>query len=96
MPAAVAEVTVLNHGRPDFLSVSWKAAPGEVDSYQVSLRDHERIVYTLTVTKLSSEFSSLVPGRLYTVSVSACSGVYKNTTEVQGRTRELNLSAFHS
>lgn len=92
MPAATGEVTVTNDGRRDFLNVSWKAAPGDVKSYEVSLKDHERIVYTLTVTKLSSQFSSLVPGRLYTVSVSTCSDSYKNTTEVQGRTREFTLS----
>ncbi|KAF4079469.1 hypothetical protein AMELA_G00178360 [Ameiurus melas] len=98
VPAAVAEVKVMNEGRPDFLNVSWKAAPGEVDSYEVNLKDHERIVYTLTVTKLSSEFSSLVPGRLYTVSISTCSGVYKNTTVVQGRTQPSavqNPNAIH-
>ncbi|XP_060758757.1 receptor-type tyrosine-protein phosphatase beta isoform X3 [Neoarius graeffei] len=98
VPAAVAEITVTNDGRPDFLNVSWKAAPGDVDSYQVNLKDHERIVYMLTVTKLSSEFSSLVSGRLYTISISTCSGSYKNTTEVQGRTQPSavqNPNAIH-
>ncbi|KAB5542066.1 hypothetical protein PHYPO_G00087170 [Pangasianodon hypophthalmus] len=98
VPAAVAEVTVTNDGRPDFLNVSWKAVPGDVDNYEVNLKDRERIVYTLTVTKLSSEFSSLVPGRLYTISISACSGFYKNTTVVQGRTQPSavqNPNAIH-
>lgn len=84
----MAEATVTNDGRPDFLNVSWKAAPGDVDSYQVNLKYREQTVYTQTVTKLSSEFSSLKPGRLYTVYISSCSGVYKNTTVIQGRTRK--------
>ncbi|XP_062850734.1 receptor-type tyrosine-protein phosphatase beta [Trichomycterus rosablanca] len=99
VPAAIAGVTVTNNGRPDFLNVSWKAAPGDIDSYQVILKNSERIVHTLTVTKLSSEFSSLVPGRLYTISISTCSGIYKNITEMQARTQPSpvqNPTAIHS
>ncbi|XP_027007234.2 receptor-type tyrosine-protein phosphatase beta isoform X1 [Tachysurus fulvidraco] len=98
VPAAVAEATVTNEGRPDFLNVSWKAAPGDVDSYQVNLKYREQTVYTQKVTKMSSEFSSLKPGRRYTVYISSCSGVYKNTTLIQGRTQPSavqNPSAIH-
>lgn len=94
VPAAVAEATVTNDGRPDFLNVSWKAAAGDVDSYQVNLKDREQTVYRQTVTKLTSEFSSLKPGRLYTVHISSCSDVYKNTTVVRGRTREFTWAHF--
>uniref|UniRef100_A0AAR2LZN7 protein-tyrosine-phosphatase n=1 Tax=Pygocentrus nattereri TaxID=42514 RepID=A0AAR2LZN7_PYGNA len=86
VPAAVAEVMVSNNGRPDFLNVSWKAAAGDVDSYQVILKYRERIVHKLTMTNFSSEFSSLVPGGLYTISISAESGSYRNVTVVQART----------
>ncbi|XP_058272942.1 receptor-type tyrosine-protein phosphatase beta isoform X2 [Hemibagrus wyckioides] len=98
VPAAVADATISNDGRPDFLNVSWKAAAGDVESYQVNLKYHEQPVYTQTVTKLSSEFSSLKPGRLYNVYISSCSGVYKNTTLIQGRTQPSavqNPSAIH-
>ncbi|XP_052400439.1 receptor-type tyrosine-protein phosphatase beta, partial [Carassius gibelio] len=37
VPAAVRDVTVSNNGRMDFLSVSWRAAEGDVDSYSVTL-----------------------------------------------------------
>ncbi|KAK3517590.1 hypothetical protein QTP70_012946 [Hemibagrus guttatus] len=95
---AVADATISNDGRPDFLNVSWKAAAGDVESYQVNLKYREQPVYTQTVTKLSSEFSSLKPGRLYTIYISSCSGVYKNSTLIQGRTQPSavqNPSAIH-
>ncbi|XP_036432937.1 receptor-type tyrosine-protein phosphatase beta [Colossoma macropomum] len=98
VPAAVAEVRVSNNGRPDFLNVSWKAAAGDVDSYQVILKYRERIVHKLTMTNFSSEFSSLVPGGLYAISISAESGSYKNVTVVQARTQPsavLNPTAIH-
>ncbi|XP_026863299.2 receptor-type tyrosine-protein phosphatase beta [Electrophorus electricus] len=87
VPAAVATVTVSNHGRSDFLNVSWTAAVGDVDNYQVILKDRSWTLHTLTVTKVGSEFSSLVPGRLYSISVSSSSGGYRNATEVQARTQ---------
>uniref|UniRef100_A0A8B9HEQ5 protein-tyrosine-phosphatase n=1 Tax=Astyanax mexicanus TaxID=7994 RepID=A0A8B9HEQ5_ASTMX len=85
-PAAVAAVMVSNNGRSDFLSVSWKAAAGEVDNYQVKLKDNERTVHMLTITNVSSEFSSLVPGRLYNIFIITCSGSNENLTAVQART----------
>lgn len=90
VPAAVRDVTVSNNGRMDFLSVSWRAAEGDVDNYSVTLRDQERTVHTLTVSKLSTEcvFKSLVSGRLYSISVTSRSGEYENHTVVQERTRK--------
>lgn len=90
VPAAVRDVTVSNNGRMDFLSVSWRAAEGDVESYSVTLRDQERTVHTLTVSKSSTEcvFKSLVSGRLYNISVTSRSGEYENHTMVQGRTRK--------
>ncbi|KAL1247087.1 hypothetical protein QQF64_022463, partial [Cirrhinus molitorella] len=100
VPAAVRDVTVSNNGRMDFLSVSWRAAEGDVDSYSVTLRDQERIVHTLTVSKFSTEcvFKSLVSGRLYNISISTRSGEYENHTAVQERTQPstvLNPTATH-
>uniref|UniRef100_A0A8C1MS53 protein-tyrosine-phosphatase n=1 Tax=Cyprinus carpio TaxID=7962 RepID=A0A8C1MS53_CYPCA len=94
------DVTVSNNGRMDFLSVSWRAAEGDVDSYSVTLRDQERTIHTLTVSKFSTEcvFKSLVSGRLYNISISTCSGEYENYTVVQERTQPstvLNPTATH-
>ncbi|KAK2842858.1 hypothetical protein Q5P01_013058 [Channa striata] len=89
VPAAVGDIRVSNNGRMDFLSVSWRLALGEVDSYLVTLRDREKTVDTLAVSKSSPEcvFNSLVPGRLYNISITSCSGVYQNHTFVQERTQ---------
>ncbi|KAK7122151.1 hypothetical protein R3I93_023083 [Phoxinus phoxinus] len=100
VPAAVRDVTVSNNGRMDFLSVSWRAAEGDVDNYSVTLRDPERTVHTLTVSKLSTEcvFKSLVSGRLYSISIASRSGEYENHTVVQERTQPstaLNPTATH-
>lgn len=83
-------MTVSNNGRMDFLSVSWRPAVGDVDSYLVVLRDRQNTVHTLAVSKSSPEcvFNSLVPGRLYNISISSRSGVYENHTFLQERTRE--------
>lgn len=90
VPAAVGEVTVSNNGQMDFLSVSWRPAPGEVDSYLVSLSDRDRTLHTVSVSKSSPEcvFNSLVSGRLYNISISSRSGQYQNHTFIQERTRE--------
>uniref|UniRef100_A0A673GCJ4 protein-tyrosine-phosphatase n=1 Tax=Sinocyclocheilus rhinocerous TaxID=307959 RepID=A0A673GCJ4_9TELE len=100
VPAAVRDVTVSNNGRMDFLSVSWRAAEGDVGSYSVTLRDQERTLHTLTVSKFSTEcvFKSLVSGRLYNISISTRSGEYENHTVVQERTQPstvLNPTATH-
>ncbi|XP_043090430.1 receptor-type tyrosine-protein phosphatase beta-like [Puntigrus tetrazona] len=100
VPAAVRDVTVSNNGRMDFLSVSWRAAEGDVDNYSVTLRDQERTLHTLTVSRLTTEcvFKSLVSGRLYNISISTRSGQYENHTVVQERTQPataLNPTATH-
>lgn len=95
VPAAVGEVTVSNNGQTDFLSVSWRPAPGEVDSYLVSLSDRDRTLHTVSVSKSSPEcvFNSLVSGRLYNISISSRSGQYQNHTFIQERTRECSTNA---
>lgn len=74
----------------DFLSVSWKAAEGDVDNYSVTLRDQDKTVHTLTVSKFTTEcvFNSLVSGRLYNISITSRSGPCENHTVVQERTRK--------
>nr|XP_033491257.1 receptor-type tyrosine-protein phosphatase beta-like isoform X2 [Epinephelus lanceolatus] len=101
VPAAVGEVTVSNNGRMDFLSVSWRAAPGDVDSYLVTLSDHQKTLHTVSVSKSSPEcvFNSLVSGRLYNISITSRSGTYLNHTFIQERTQPSqvqNPTATHS
>ncbi|XP_019729535.1 receptor-type tyrosine-protein phosphatase beta isoform X4 [Hippocampus comes] len=100
VPAAVGEVTVSNNGRVDFLSVSWRPALGEVDSYLVALRDRDKTLHTLVVSKSSHQcvFSSLVSGRLYNISITTCSGTFQNYTSVLERTQPSkvqNPTAIH-
>lgn len=89
VPAAVTDVRVSNNGRTDFLTVSWNQAEGEVDSYLVTLRDRDRTLHTLAVSKFNPGcvFNSLISGRLYNISITSCSGRYRNHTFIQERTR---------
>nr|XP_061780963.1 receptor-type tyrosine-protein phosphatase beta-like [Nerophis lumbriciformis] len=89
VPAAVGEVTVSNNGRMDFLSVSWRPAQGDVDSYLVTLRDQDKMLHTFIVSKSSHEcvFNSLVSGRLYNISIGTRSGTFQNHTSVLERTQ---------
>lgn len=101
VPAAVGEVMVSNNGRPDFLGVSWQPAVGDVDSYLVLLKDRDRTVHNLVVSKASPEcvFNSLKSGRLYTVSIATRSGSFQNNTVVTARTQPSsvqNPNAIHS
>lgn len=87
-PAAVSEVTVTNGGKSYALQVSWRPAAGVVDSYLVRLQHGSQSIHTLAVSHTSSSFSSLVPGRLYSVVIVTRSGSLENATAVQIRTRE--------
>ncbi|KAL0967234.1 hypothetical protein UPYG_G00249540 [Umbra pygmaea] len=101
VPAAVGTVTISNNGSPDFLGVSWQPAAGDVDSYVVLLKDRERTVHSLVVSKASTDcvFNSLTSGRLYTVSIATRSGSFQNNTVVTARTQPSsvqNPTAIHS
>lgn len=98
VPAAVGEVTVSNNGRTDFLSVSWRPSPGEVDGYLVSLSDRDRTLHLVSVSRSSPEcvFNSLVSGRLYNISIGSRSGLFYNHTLVQERTRESSTTRTES
>uniref|UniRef100_A0A8C6VPX7 protein-tyrosine-phosphatase n=1 Tax=Nothobranchius furzeri TaxID=105023 RepID=A0A8C6VPX7_NOTFU len=94
VPAAVTDVRVSNNGRTDFLTVSWNQAAGDIDSYLVTLRDGEKTLHTLAVSKSNPGcvFNSLVSGRLYNISITSCSGHDQNHTFIQERTpREVIL-----
>ncbi|KAK5849431.1 hypothetical protein PBY51_009074 [Eleginops maclovinus] len=101
-PASVSEVTVANGGHSNALQVSWRPAPGVLDSYLVLLQDGGRTVHSLAVSRsspTSCSFSSLVAGRLYTVVIVTRSGGLENATTVKARTQPAtvqNPNAIHS
>ncbi|XP_056656711.1 receptor-type tyrosine-protein phosphatase beta isoform X2 [Monodelphis domestica] len=88
VPSSVSGVTLNNSGRSDYLSVSWLPAPGDVDSYSVTLSHGDQIIQSLAIAKSTSEcsFSSLTPGRLFNVTVTTRSGKYENHSFGQERT----------
>ncbi|XP_012296758.2 receptor-type tyrosine-protein phosphatase beta isoform X1 [Aotus nancymaae] len=88
VPSSVSGVTVNNSGRNDYLSVSWLLAPGDVDNYEVTLSHDSKVVQSLVIAKSVREcsFSSLTPGRLYTVTITTRSGKYENHSFSQERT----------
>ncbi|XP_054436081.1 receptor-type tyrosine-protein phosphatase beta isoform X2 [Pteronotus mesoamericanus] len=88
VPSSVSGVTVNNSGRNDYLSISWLPAPGDVDNYVVTLSHDGKVVQSLVIAKSVSEcsFSSLIPGRLYHVTVTTRSGKYENHSFSQDRT----------
>ncbi|XP_048356636.1 receptor-type tyrosine-protein phosphatase beta isoform X1 [Sphaerodactylus townsendi] len=88
VPSSVTGVTVNNSGRSDYLSVSWLPAAGDVDSYLVTLSHEGKTLQTLTTAKSTSEcsFNTLVPGRLYNVTITTKSGKYEKNSFSQERT----------
>ncbi|XP_069084436.1 receptor-type tyrosine-protein phosphatase beta isoform X1 [Pleurodeles waltl] len=80
VPSSVSGVTLNNLGRSDYLGVSWLPAAGDVDSYLVTLSHYDKIAPPLTISKSVSEcsFSSLIPGRLYNVTITTRSGKFEN------------------
>ncbi|KAJ6651427.1 hypothetical protein lerEdw1_021000 [Lerista edwardsae] len=88
VPSSVSGITVNNSGRSDYLSVSWLPAAGDVDSYLVTLSHEGRTVSMVTVAKSASEcsFNTLIPGRLYAVTITTKSGKYEKQAFSQERT----------
>uniref|UniRef100_A0A7N4NLI0 protein-tyrosine-phosphatase n=1 Tax=Sarcophilus harrisii TaxID=9305 RepID=A0A7N4NLI0_SARHA len=88
VPASVSGVTLNNSGRSDYLSVSWLPAPGDVDSYSVTLSHGDKIIQSLAIAKSTTEcsFSSLTPGRLFNATITTRSGKYENYSFSQERT----------
>ncbi|XP_077425202.1 receptor-type tyrosine-protein phosphatase beta-like isoform X2 [Vanacampus margaritifer] len=87
-PSKVQNPTAVHGARDDFLKVYWRPASGDVDLYRVSIRHHNVELQNQTVSRLRNQcvFYSLVPGRLYTVVVSTCSGDYQASASTHGRT----------
>ncbi|XP_069484347.1 receptor-type tyrosine-protein phosphatase beta isoform X2 [Ambystoma mexicanum] len=88
VPSSVQGLTVSSSARSDYLKVSWLHATGDFDDYQVIIKNNKDFMQTQTVPKSHNEcdFSNLVPGRLYSVTVHTRSGKYQTSTMASGRT----------
>ncbi|KAM3588202.1 uncharacterized protein V6R79_023919 [Siganus canaliculatus] len=87
-PATVQNPTAVHSARDDFLKVYWRHAAGELDRYVVLIRYNHSVLQNKSVSAGHSEcvFSSLTPGRLYTVTVETWSGHFVSSISTDGRT----------
>ncbi|XP_062989960.1 receptor-type tyrosine-protein phosphatase beta isoform X2 [Elgaria multicarinata webbii] len=88
VPSSVQGLTVSNSARSDYLKVSWLHATGDYDNYEVIIKHNNDFIQTKTVPKDENEcvFTNLVPGRLYSVTVTTRSGKYETSDRDSGRT----------
>ncbi|XP_073476147.1 receptor-type tyrosine-protein phosphatase beta isoform X2 [Aquarana catesbeiana] len=88
VPSAVQGLTVSNAARSDYLKASWLRATGDFDQYQVTIKNNNGFINIKNVSKSENEceFSILVPGRLYSITVSTKSGKYEASAGANGRT----------
>ncbi|XP_068162666.1 receptor-type tyrosine-protein phosphatase beta [Antennarius striatus] len=87
-PATVQNPTAVHSARDDFLKVYWRHAAGDLDHYVVLIRYNHSVLQSRHVSAGHNEcvFSSLTPGRLYTVTVETWSGDYVSSVSTDGRT----------
>uniref|UniRef100_A0A7N5JQX4 Receptor-type tyrosine-protein phosphatase beta n=1 Tax=Ailuropoda melanoleuca TaxID=9646 RepID=A0A7N5JQX4_AILME len=88
VPDKVRGVSVSNSARSDYLKVSWVHATGDFDHYEVTIKNKNNFIQTKSIPKAENEcvFVKLVPGRLYSVTVSTRSGQYEASEQGNGRT----------
>lgn len=88
MPDKVQGVSISNSARSDYLKVSWVHATGDFDHYEVTIKNKNNFIQTKSIPKSENEciFVKLVPGRLYSVTVSTKSGQYEASEQGNGRT----------
>ncbi|XP_062299423.1 receptor-type tyrosine-protein phosphatase beta isoform X2 [Scomber scombrus] len=87
-PATVQNPTAVHSARDGFLKVYWRHAAGDLDRYVVLIRYNHSVLQNKSVSAGYNEcaFSSLTPGRLYTVTVETWSGDYVSSVSTDGRT----------
>uniref|UniRef100_A0A3Q2PFE7 protein-tyrosine-phosphatase n=1 Tax=Fundulus heteroclitus TaxID=8078 RepID=A0A3Q2PFE7_FUNHE len=87
-PATVGNPSAVHAGRDDYLKVYWHHAAGDLDRYVVLISYNHTILRNQSVPTGLNEcaFSSLTPGRLYTVNVETWSGSYVSSVSTHGRT----------
>lgn len=98
VPAPVRSL-VLTGCATEELRVSWSAAPGDVDHYEVQLLFSDMKVFpSITLGSGVEEcvLSSLTPGRLYKILVSTFSGPNQRAQFIEGRTGQQTRAAAAS
>lgn len=88
VPGAVRDLALSSGGTED-LQVTWGAAPGDVDHYEVQLLYNDMKVFPpITLSSSAGEYrlTSLTPGRLYKIVVSTFSGPNQRAQFIEGRT----------
>lgn len=87
-PATVQNPTAVHSARDDFLKVYWRHAAGDLDHYMVRILYNNSVLQNKSISAGHNEcvFSSLTPGRLYTVTVETWSGDYVSSVSTDGRT----------
>lgn len=87
-PATVQNPTAVHSARDDFLKVYWRHAAGDLDRYMVRILYNNSVLQNKSISAGHNEcvFSSLTPGRLYTVTVETWSGDYVSSVSTDGRT----------
>ncbi|XP_030296412.1 receptor-type tyrosine-protein phosphatase beta [Sparus aurata] len=87
-PATVQNPDAVHTARDDFLKVSWHQAAGVLDRYVVLIRYNNSVLQNRSVSAGHNEcdFSSLTPGRLYTVTVETWSGDLVSSVSTHGST----------
>uniref|UniRef100_A0A4W6C8W2 protein-tyrosine-phosphatase n=1 Tax=Lates calcarifer TaxID=8187 RepID=A0A4W6C8W2_LATCA len=96
-PAAVRTLILAGQGTED-LKVTWSAAPGDVDHYEVQLLFNDMKVFppvTLGSGVGECVLSSLTPGRLYKILVSTFSGPNQQAQFIEGRTVPSKVKNIH-
>ncbi|KAM6937933.1 receptor-type tyrosine-protein phosphatase beta [Xenentodon cancila] len=96
-PAAVRSLALAERGTED-LRVTWTAAPGDVDHYEVQLLFSDMTVFppiTLGSGVGECVLSSLTPGRLYKILVSTFSGPNQKAQYIEGRTVPSKAKNIH-
>lgn len=88
VPDKVQGVSISNSARSDYLKVSWMHASGDFDNYEVTIKNKNNFIQTKSISKTENEcvFIKLIPGRLYSVTVSTKSGQYEASEQKNGRT----------
>uniref|UniRef100_W5NH93 protein-tyrosine-phosphatase n=1 Tax=Lepisosteus oculatus TaxID=7918 RepID=W5NH93_LEPOC len=87
-PSAVKQPTAIHTATDGYLRVYWQDAEGDFDYYRVVIKHKNDFQQNKTVPKSQTEcvFKTVVPGRLYTVTVSTISGKYETSISTDGRT----------
>ncbi|XP_069028817.1 receptor-type tyrosine-protein phosphatase beta-like isoform X2 [Embiotoca jacksoni] len=96
-PAVVRSLILAGRGTED-LRVTWRAAPGDVDHYEVQLLFSDMKVFppiTLGSGVGECVLSSLTPGRLYKILVSTFSGPNQKARFIEGRTVPSKVKNIH-